>query len=379
MVVYIATFAVSTVIFKLADYVKKEQRIYIDAIAILLLCLLAGFRAESIGTDTHGYIRPMIDRAISSTSLLDFMRSGWSNGNNFFIRLMVSDYEIGYVLIVWLISSVFKSVIVTQTFLELLVIVPVYIALRTKGDVPIWFGMFVFMGQFFNGSMNLIRQSIAMAFVLLAVAYWMQREKRKYILLMILAVLFHTTALLGIALVFIYEYVGKEKKMNLKTSMKSINVNYINMLIVIVGGITVLTGTQIVIDILDRYGLSKYIGYIMGNIHFMPNQIINILPAFIMLLLSFKYFENAKSEWAFYIVMLIYVMVAGQFTSVNGFGGRIGLYFKIFAIFAYPLICKYSRYKRTSKIIMISYLIFYWWFYYVLMQTDATVPYSMIQ
>lgn len=375
MAIYIVTFVVSVVFFKLADFVKKEQRIYIDLIAILLLCLLAGFRSEIVGTDTSGYIVPMIKGAISSGNIKDFFQYSWLTGFN---RKTVFDYEIGYSLVVFLTSAVFKSVVVTQFVLELLIVLPIYVALRIKKDVSIWFGMFVFMMQFYNGSMNLVRQSIAMAFMLLAITYWMKDDKKKCILFLICATLFHTSALLGIIIIFFYKFVGRETNVEIKTSSRMVNINYINIAIVIGVGILALIGTQFVVIIIEQFGFSKYAGYILGDIQFMPNQVINVLPPLVMLLLSFKYFKNHQKEWAFYIVMMAYVIIVGQFTSVNPFGGRIRFYFMIFAIFAYPLICKYSWYKRTSKIIMVSYLIFYWWFYYVLMGTDQTIPYSII-
>ena len=376
MTIYIGVFAISTLLFKLADSVKKEQRIYIDAVALILLCLLAGFRAESIGTDTRGYVQPMIKSAISSDSIIDFFRHTWIVD---YIKKSVSDYEIGFSLVVFLVSTIFKSVVMTQFVLELLIVLPIYFALRIKEDVPIWFGMFVFMMLFYNGSMNLVRQSIAMAFMLLAVTYWMKNDKKKCLLFLICGIFFHTSAILGIMIIFFYEFVGRERNVGIKTSSKMVNINYINMSIVIGVGIIALIGIQFAIMIMEQFGFYKYVGYILGNIEFMPNQVINILPPTVMLLLSLKYFKNHQKEWAFYLVMTAYVIIAGQFTSVNPYGGRIRLYFMIFAIFAYPLICKYSKYKRISKIIMILYLIFYWWFYYVLTKSAETVPYSMIQ
>ena len=378
MAIYIIIFAASTILFRLGDFIKKNQRIYIDIIAILLLCLLAGFRAETIGTDNGGYGQHLIKGAISSKNIKEFYEYSWIPS---YKVIRTSDYEIGFTFVVYIISSLFKSIVVTQTFIELLVVLPIYCALRKKGDVPIWFGMLVFMFQFFNGSMNLMRQSIAMAFILLAVTYWMKGDKKKCIVFMICTVLFHTSGLLGILIIFLYEYIGKDGKSKLMSFNKniSISINYMNMVIAIVAGVAVLIGIRFVSAILTQFGLSYYTGYIFGDIHFMPNQIINVLPPIVMLAFSYNNFKNHKSEWAFYVVMMAYVIIAGQFTSVNAFGGRIRLYFMIFAIFAYPLVCKYSRNKMIMTPVMISYLMFYWWYYYVLLGTDQTVPYVMIQ
>ena len=351
---------------------KKRQRIYIDAVAILFLCLLAAFRSDEVGTDTRGYIQPMIQGAISSENINDFFQYSWTFT---YSRKSVIDYEIGYTLVVYLTSVIFKSIVVTQFVLELLIVLPVYIALRKKDDVSIWFGMLVFMLQFFNGSMNLNRQSIGMAFLFCALTFWMGNKKKTCVVLLGIGTLFHITTLIGIIIVLIYEYVGREKKGRVLLSNKSFNINYINMLIAILAGIILLLGAGLLSILMEHTGLAKYVYYITGDIHFMPNQVLYVLPPLVILILSFKNFNNRQSEWTFYIVMIIYVIIAGQFTSASAFSGRIGLYFKMFAIFAYPLACKYSKYKTLSSFLMISYLIFYWGFYYVYMGMDATVPY----
>ena len=364
MAIYVVVFTASSFLFKLGDSVRKKQGIYLgiylDYIAIFSLCLLAGFRAETIGTDTAGYIQPMIKGAISSGNVKDFLKYSWMGG---YLIKNISDYEIGYSLVVYLLSTIFKSIVVTQTILELLVVIPIYYALRKKEDVPIWFGMLVFMLQFFNGSMNLNRQSIAMSFMLLSVTCWMSGEKKKCVLFLICSVLFHTSGLLGVINISLYEYVGKNRENSFESSNK--DTYYRNMIIAIFVGVATLISI-------------KYVGYIKGDIHFMPNQIINILPPIIILVFSKINFQSHKNEWAFYIVMMIYTIIAGQFASVYPNSGRIRLYFMIFVIFAYPLACKYSSRKKILSLAMIAYLMFYWWFYYVLQGTDHTVPYVRI-
>lgn len=371
MWIYVAVFFAATVIFWLGDLIKAKQRIYLDIIAILFLCLLAGFRSGKIGTDTAGYIQPMIRGAMTSSNLKDFFHYSWISGR---IRT-VFEYEIGYVLVVYVVSIFFKSIVVTQTVLELLIVLPIYFALRMKKDVPIWFGMLVFMLQFFNGSMNLIRQSLAMSFVFLAVTCWIQGYKKRYILYIAFAVSFHKTALIGILIMLLYEYVSKKGKIN--ASGKTINISYSNMFIAIAAGIVSLIVIQVVVTIMKWFGLSYYTNY-LGKISFMPNQIINVSIPTILLVCSFQQFRNTQKEWTFYVVMMAYTMIAGQLSSANSWAIRVRMYFLIFAIFSYPLTCKYNRNKGLSSVAMVSYLIFYWWFYYVFVGLERTVPYVMI-
>ena len=46
-------------------------------VALLIPCLLAGFRAETIGTDVAGYAKPLFDLASNSSSFADFSNAHW--------------------------------------------------------------------------------------------------------------------------------------------------------------------------------------------------------------------------------------------------------------------------------------------------------------
>lgn len=358
--------------FKLGDFVKQKNRIYIDLFAILTLCLVAGFRDASIGTDTAGYIRPLIDNAIASDNFTQYLHARWTVG---YVVKSTSQFEIGYILFVYAVSRVFRSIVMTQTALELLIVLPVYRALRIKGDVSVWFGMLVYIALFFNPSLNLNRQAIAMGFLLLAFAYWMKGKKAAAVITFLIGFSFHYSCIIGLVILFIYEFIGHHKKgqANTRTVFR-----FNRMLIVLVAGMIFILAVNPIISLLKAIGLSRFTGYINGQIHFMPNQIIRLLPPFISLLLSYKGFKDNKSEWAFYVVMMVYAMIVNQFTSVNTFSGRIGYYFNYFSMFSYPLATENIKYKRTGKVVMIAYLAFYWWFYFVSLGMDATVPYKIV-
>ena len=115
-----------------------------------------------------------------------------------------------------------------------------------------------------------------MAFMFLAVAYWIKYNKKKYILFIIIATLFHKSGLIGIIISFLYDYVEREKRIGIRTPYRIIEINYINMLVEIIIGTFALIGVRFVVVIMERLGFSHYVNYILGNIRFMPNQIINM-------------------------------------------------------------------------------------------------------
>lgn len=70
-------------------------------------------------------------------------------------------------------------------------------------------------------------------------------------------------------------------------------------------------------------------------------------------------------------------VLLAQFTSVNSFAGRIGMYFSQFEMLAFPAICYETRNKKIIQFCLIGYMLFYWWFFYVLNGVNATVPYVL--
>ena len=196
----------------------------------------------------------------------------------------------------------------------------------------------------------------------------------------IVAVLFHTSAVIGILIYFIYNYVNAEKKVDVSESVHDEQRKNINMMVVILVGFVIVVGTGIATKILSSIGLSKYVGYISGNIMFMPNQILSRLPAILILLYAMLYAKRKNrtfQNFQFYFTMMIFDVLLAQFTSVNSFAGRIGMYFSQFEMLAFPAICYETRNKKIIQFCLIGYMLFYWWFFYVLNGVNATVPYVL--
>ena len=113
---------------------------------------------------------------------------------------------------------------------------------------------------------------------------------------------------------------------------------------------------------------------------FMPNQILSRLPAILILLYAMLYAKRKNrtfQNFQFYFTMMIFDVLLAQFTSVNSFAGRIGMYFSQFEMLAFPAICYETRNKKIIQFCLIGYMLFYWWFFYVLNGVNATVPYVL--
>lgn len=77
MTPYIIVFMISIGLFALSDRVIFTQRKPVVFVAVITLCLLAGLRAESIGTDTRVYLVPIFEAAKKCHSLGEYLNSSF--------------------------------------------------------------------------------------------------------------------------------------------------------------------------------------------------------------------------------------------------------------------------------------------------------------
>ncbi len=91
----------------------------------------------------------------------------------------VKDMEPLFPLLVLIVTKITGSLYCVQTILELCVILPLYVAVRKDKNTSLWMAMFVFCMAFYNPSMNMMRQSIAMSLGVLGFEYWRNEEKEK--------------------------------------------------------------------------------------------------------------------------------------------------------------------------------------------------------
>ncbi|NME33942.1 EpsG family protein [Lactobacillus sp. MRS-253-APC-2B] len=378
MYVYLIAFIVSTILFKCGDFFKEKNRWIVDALGILLLCMVAGFRGISVGTDVSVYLRPSIDAAMYANNFVEYWHASWMPPNGY--RLMeISQFEFGYTLLIWIVTKVFHSIVMTQLVVELFIIYPIYFVLRRLKKASVWIGMLTFELMFFNASLNMIRQSMAVSVGLVAVFYWFNNDKIKFLFLTVLAFFFHKSAVILFIVVGLYEFLYSKKRLrNLKLEGSSYR-----LIIFSVIGTLVVFSSQYLTYLLKFIGLGQYANY-MSKASFLPNQILYYLPGLLVLIINWRVYKQYIDNYKFYILMIICAILASQFytestvLSANQYGGRIALYFSMFQILAYAQAFKKIRYKYSLLLMLIIYMSFYWWYHYAFLGIDMTVPYTFI-
>lgn len=139
-VIYIAVFLMSCFLIWLSE--KSPSRNVgklLAFIAILLPCILAGMRADTIGTDVKVYVEPMYNAAKQSTNFSSYMSQRWYV---IWRYMYVDKFEIGFTTLVYLIEKLGGSLGTVLFFIHVLIVAPVYLGLKKMNKpYPVCLGM----------------------------------------------------------------------------------------------------------------------------------------------------------------------------------------------------------------------------------------------
>ena len=248
LTIYLITFLASAVFFYSESRINRERyKIILIVFGLLLPCFLAGTRAETIGVDTAGYAQPMFSLAVQSDSYQEYVNSEWSR--SWLVR-SPSDIEVGFTLMVYVIAKISGSLQLLLGITQALTVVPIYICLRKQAKGYEWLGMLAYYFLFYNMTLNMMRQWIAISFLLLGYAYLIGNKPLVTFILGLCAVFFHKTALIGLL-----PYIVILSEKNLCSSEP----DYIKWCGAITGCcLIILILIRPIIDILDILGLSYY-------------------------------------------------------------------------------------------------------------------------
>lgn len=377
--IYLACFLVSCVFLWLSEKSKNQIASRVLAIiGILLPCVLAGLRADTIGTDVKVYVEPMYNAAKETSGIPSYMNQKWYE---LWRYMYVRDFEIGFSLLIFLIAKLGGSLGTVLFAIQVLIIVPMYLGLRkSRKQYPTCVGMLVFYCMFYNTSLNMMRQWIAMSIIFLGFTYLVGGSKKKYCAFLAVALLFHTSAIIGIVVLFIYVYSTKKREY-VKIARFKLHQSMVPIKVFVYGCIGLLS-VNVIVFILSKTGLSKYMGYIQGvnGIYLLPNQIILRLPIIVLLIIRWKRILKEDRLAPFYGSMMVLDLLASQLMSINMYAFRIASYFSEYNVISFPaLVYAGNRKHRANRYVaflyVLIYIVYYWIYYYAITGMHATYPY----
>lgn len=233
--------------------------------------------------------------------------------------------------------------------------------------------MFVFMCMYFNQSLNIMRQWLAIGIYLYGVQYLLEKKLVHYLIVCVVAMLFHSSAVITIPIYFIYHFLQGGNKHRKRT-----------VLILFATVIAVLFFDKICLALIGIGILPvKYAHYFTeaeGTSSLMM-QILSRVPLLFGCFALRKQLRRYDEKANIWIVFLLLDLFIGMLGASFGYASRCSLYFGawqcIFMSEVYMVLRK--SVKREGKVLVTvgvcGLLLLYWYYCFVVRTFSLTYPY----
>lgn len=366
MLFYIGVYFVAFILAWGADkyYKNGHKKIFIllSVLAVLIPSIIAGVRASGVGTDTEVYVNWVFRGATQSNSFSEMLD-----------KFSKSKIEPLYCFINFILSRVTSNLTYIYFFIEVIILSLIYIGcffICRDREYSFSFSYLIFIILFYNKTFNLCRQSIAMAFCFYNFKYIKEKSFYKYLIINMIAILFHNSAIVFFPMYFVYElasYPGKKGK--IKRTIVILFIIVVALLLPTI--LRVLTYFNL---LGERYSnaLLKY-----GNVSNITKvEILGQLVVLFSVLVFKPKTEDKDGNFFFYSVIL--GMALFLFGINIKYSQRISYYFAYYFCVYIPCAISYFRGKRDKVFAATSIIIVcltYAYGYYELFRFDETIPY----
>ena len=197
---------------------------------------------------------------------------------------------------------------------------------------------------FFYGAMNTLRQYMAMSIVLLGFSFVKSKKLIPYVFTVIIASLFHSTALVGFLLYPLY------------------NIKYTNFRIIIIFIAAFLTNRYVLLITNTIYKMMGKTNYYVNRVGMenIANLILMVvyLTIFLFSLYEVKKYKTNKKENDFYLYIFIMASAASLVAANMNVLSRITDYFACFSIICLPNIIEDNIKRKDTKFFVNGILVF---------------------
>ncbi len=362
MYIYLLIFAIAIFLTYIAQLAFKEKKnslgILLSVCVITILSLLAGVRDNTVGTDVRVYMESSFRLATMATSFSEYSLSVQS--------------EFLYTLLNYCVAFVTNNLHIFMFIVEAIIVTLVYMTIYYyRKKIPMWVGLLVFLTLYYNRTFNLIRQSLALAITFFAFRYIDQDKKLKYIITIIIATLFHSTAFVAGLIYVVKRILGKEYKHKVRVYF-----------IIILVCIAIANYGTILSALIYDYGILpvKYAIHIpTGEISIpISETILKIMLLLPIVIYSKKLNEyNSTNRFLLFIIILDFILL--QTGMLASYVQRISFYFGFYYILLLPQIFKVTKnnkYGNIVKLYIVGVLLFYWYYMFIRLNYGETYPYT---
>lgn len=376
MAIYVATFAASVLFLFISRKLRYRQLRQLCVITgILIPAVLAGCRASTIGVDVMVYGIPSFQQALKSSNIIDFLGRQTLQGST----------DWGFNVIVYAVSLLAKDYHWSLFAYELITVWVMYLGMsrmEKQYGTPVWLGMLLYYLTVYNASLNIMRQAVAASFVFWAFTYLTTKEYKKYAVLMVIAFLMHSSAVIGLVILPLYLILQVQ---NGSSEKKQI----FRGLFVIAGVMLIVAVGPQLVRMLVHMGLFRenYLNYLQGGRYSTISQGRSISIAELVIQLAYigifiLYYRilNRKNMQG-----LFYLMVSGMVLAITCFSPLFAEYISRMSYYFIPMqmvglantsLCYRKSRRGTWTALIVLFVFATWLRTYVFLGYHATVPYE---
>ena len=362
---------------------NRKNNVFVHIFSALLIitvpAILAGLRDYSVGTDINVYAVPVFKYAISANSISTLMQMCKSS--------YLGSIEYGFLTLAYCVSRFTINAGWFLFFISLFIQTLVYLALyRTRNISSITLGEIVFLFLFYNESLNLMRQYMAMSVLLYALTFILiDKNYFKYIIGLIVAYLFHRSSIIGVIFIPLFLYFdNKNESINSEKLTRYQKIKFwIRLIFICIGVVFVSSSFDVISNMLISGGLlsNKYLNYLNGNYSGLS---LKVFVYYALLVIPIFLNRNRNRYGYAYLSIFLCDLILYPLRGVMPWLYRVCVYFmyvRIFSVSSYKsnllkiISCKKINRQQILIIISIIFCIIYWCFFVLYWNNNETLPY----
>lgn len=333
--------------------------VIVGLVAVMPVILLYGLRIN-IGTDYRAYEE--VYDFIKATPFSQYIRYHF---------IGIDDYycEIGFAFLNKIMPS-YRALLFVEGLLGLIVVL--WVVYDFRNEVNAGFAIYIFLCTQFIYFMNGVRFLIAACFVLLAVKYLIEEKSKNFFLCILVAALFHKTALFCIIFYFIKEF-GREGVNKFRNVLLIIGIALFPIFLPYV------TRIASYVPVFSRYFSKTRYAAEFGGVGF--GWLMHIVPVCIPLFLLghdiLLHDEKAKILFRVYLLEIPFRMVG----LLNTWYTRFSRFPQMIEVILIPYMLSIMQNKKNRKILVAYYIVwytFYFCYYAVVNDGGDSLPYQSI-
>lgn len=375
MIPYLVCFIVTPLFTYLAEKKFKEERkrigIFFSLLAILIPSIIAGIRDLSVGVDAQIYVEPVL-REIKGMSLI--------------VAFERYSLEKGYILLIYIISFITQNPNIALFIIHLMITTIIFVtAYKCRNKISMTIFMTVYILYMYTKSLNLIRQSLAIAIFICSLVYLFEKRYRKTLILFIIALTFHSSVIF-LTIIYILFFINN---LRIKYNIKIL----IFILLIVITFIFAINMQSIMKFFTVELKIlpDTYYGY-FSNITTENNNYVDFVIKMILMIIASIIVVNDKNKEKLSInITLLECITLGLIFTVSMFWiGQLGEIYRIaFSFVLIGTIYIFSNIfnivkddlfnKLSSYGIIVVVLLLQWIIYYVINGEASLYPYIFMK